>query len=85
MGNKKNVQMSGGTLHKEGANNEVRVKEYASKIIIEGAGNLVYVHKVNYVSIFGAGVKVYYKTSNTKTGQPGTKIEVAGSAVIKEK
>lgn len=77
--------MSGGTLHKEGANNEVRVKEYVSKIIIEGAGNLVYVHKVNYVSIFGAGVKVYYKTSNTKTGQPGTKIEVAGSAVIKEK
>ena len=85
MGNKKTFEMSGGTLHIEGASNEIRIKGYASKIIIEGAGNTVYVDKVNQVSISGAGVKVYYKTSNTKSGRPGTKIEGASSAVIKQK
>ena len=85
MGNRKTYEMSGGTLHIEGANNEVKIKGFVSKVIIEGAGNVVYVDKVNHVSIMGAGVKVYYKKTDNKNGRPSSKIEGVSSAVIKQK
>ncbi|MCT3757997.1 DUF3060 domain-containing protein [Elizabethkingia anophelis] len=84
VGHQKKFSSDGGVLHIEGANNTITVKGFLSKVIIEGAGNTGYVDKVSSVKIEGAGTKVYYKTSPTKTGRPATNIFGAGSSVIKQ-
>ncbi|PUB33411.1 Protein of unknown function (DUF3060) [Elizabethkingia sp. YR214] len=84
VGHQKKFSSDGGVLHIEGTNNTITVSGFLSKVIIEGASNTVYIDKVSSVKIEGAGTKVYYKTSPTKTGRPATNIFGAGSSVIKQ-
>jgi hypothetical protein len=84
VGHQKKFSSDGGVLHIEGTNNTITVSGFLSKVIIEGASNTVYVDKVSSVKIEGAGTKVYYKVSPTKTGRPATNIFGAGSNVIKQ-
>ena len=84
VGHKKSFDLSGGTLRIDGTSNVITIKGFASKIIVEGAGNTVYVDKVNNVSISGSSSKVYYKTSDNKTKRPNAKVEGPGAGVIKQ-
>ncbi|WP_300672730.1 DUF3060 domain-containing protein [Soonwooa sp.] len=85
VGYKKTFSLSGGTLRVDGTSNVITINGFASKIIVEGAGNTVYVDKVNNVLISGSSSKVYYRTTDNKSKRPDAKVEGPGAGVIKQK
>lgn len=79
----KTFNMNGGTLEIEGADNQITVKGFVTKIIIQGAGNTVTADKVNSIKINGADSHVYYRASGNPSGRANTSVSGAGSGASK--
>ncbi|MDQ1855241.1 MULTISPECIES: DUF3060 domain-containing protein [unclassified Chryseobacterium] len=84
VGHTLNYTLSGGVVEVEGGDNKLTVKGSAKKITVSGTGNIVYIDKVDKISMEGGDNTVYYRTSGTKSGKPDVSIEGVGNKVVKQ-
>lgn len=85
MGVKKSITMNGGTLEVNGANCDITVKGFANEIIVNGSNVNVRIDKVNRVEMNGVNAKVYYKTTDNKSGKVASEVNGLNAKVIKVK
>lgn len=83
MGVKKSITMNGGTLEVNGANCDITVKGFANEIIVNGSNVNVRIDKVNRVEMNGVNAKVYYKTTDNKSGKVASEVNGLNAKVIK--
>ena len=77
--------MNGGTLEVNGANCDITVKGFANEIIVNGSNVNVRIDKVNRVEMNGVNAKVYYKTTDNKSGKVASEVNGLNAKVIKVK